>query len=76
MIEIKSKIKRWGNSSLAFIIPKEIVIGKKLKANQEIKVLLEEDSNVLKETFGILKGKLTKSTGDLMNEIDSDLWGE
>ncbi len=76
MIEIKSKIKKWGNSSLAFIIPKEVVKEKSLKENQRVTVLLEEDANVLRETFGLLKGKLRKPTEQLMREADRELWGK
>ncbi len=76
MIEVESKLKKWGNSSLAFIIPKEITKENKLKENQKIKIILEEEPNVLKETFGLLKNKITKSTDDIMKEVDNELWGE
>ena len=76
MIEIESKIKKWGNSSLAFIIPNEIAKEKKLKPNQKIRVLLEEDDSVLEKTFGMLKGKFKKSTDELLREVDKELWGE
>lgn len=76
MIEVESKTKKWGNASLAFIIPKDIVKEKNLKPNQKIKVLIEEDSNVLEKTFGMLKGKIKKSTDELLREVDKELWGE
>ena len=75
MIEIVSKTKKWG-TSLAFVIPKDVVVKKHLKPNQEIKVLLEEDNSTLERTFGILRGKIKESTEDIMREIDEELWGE
>lgn len=74
MIEIECTTKQWGNS-LACILPKEIVKQKHLKENQKIKLLLEDKSDVLKETFGILK-HWKKSTQEIMKEIDEELWNE
>ena len=75
MIEIEGTTKKWGQSSLAFIIPKEIVKEKHLKSNQRIKLLLIEEGNILGETFGIFKN-WRKSTQQIMKEIDEDLWNE
>ncbi len=75
MLEIESKTKKWG-SSLAFIIPKEIAREKNLKPNQRIKVILEEDDNVLEKSFGLLRDKIKKPTQEIMDEIDKELWGE
>ena len=76
MIEVESKVKKWGNASLAFIIPKEVVKERKIKPNQIIRVIIEEDENVLRKTFGMLKGKLKQSTEKILEEVDRDLWGE
>ena len=76
MIEVESKVKKWGNASLAFIIPKEVVKERKIKPNQIIRVIIEEDENVLRKTFGMLKGKLKQSTEEILEEVDRDLWGE
>ena len=76
MIEIEAKVKKWGTSSLGLIIPKEVVRKKNLKPNQTIKLLLEEDSNVLKETVGSLKGKIKESTQSIKDEIRSELYND
>jgi|GEM_PF-5193988 len=36
---------------------------------------MTQKTNVLKETFGMLKGKLRKSTDDMLRETDKALWG-
>lgn len=51
----KAKLKEWGNS-MGIVIPAEIIKLEKLKPNEEIVVEIRK-SNVLKETFGSLKGK-------------------
>ena len=73
MIEIEAQTKKWGNSSLAFIIPKDVVRKKHLKSNQQIRALLLEDSTVLVETFGQLK-HLKKPTKMILKETDEALW--
>ncbi len=74
MIEVECTTKQWGNS-LACILPKEIVKQKHLKENQKIKLILEDKSEVLKETFGILK-HWKKPTQEIMKEINEELWNE
>ena len=75
MIEIEGVTKKWGNSSLAFVIPKNIVKEKHLKGNQKLKLILIDDNNTLEGTFGILKN-WKKSTHQIMKEIDEELWNE
>lgn len=73
MIEIKAETKKWGNSSLAFVIPKDVVEKKHLRSNQQVRVLLLEDSTVLKKTFGRLR-HLRGSTRKMLREADEALW--
>ena len=75
MIFVETEAKKWGNSSLAFVIPRNIVVEKRLKNNQKIRLLLIEDRNPLKETFGLLKA-WKKPTDRIMREIDEELWNE
>lgn len=51
----KTKVKEWGNS-MGIVIPADLVRLEKLKPNEEVIVEIRK-SNVLKETFGSLKGK-------------------
>jgi len=75
MAIVESKIRRWGNSSLALVIPKKIAEKEHLKANQKLKVIIPEPENVLQKTFGTLK-RWKKPTDQIMREIDEELWPE
>jgi hypothetical protein len=75
MVEIEGITRKWGNSSLAFVIPKEIVERERLKANQKLRALILKQDNVLFKTFGILKD-WKKPTDKIMGEIDRELWFE
>ena len=71
---IKSETKRWGNS-LGIIIPRAIVESEHIKEHQELNwVILKDNTNVLKETFGMLKGKIKKPTQQIMDEIRAELY--
>ena len=75
MEQINTKVKRWGNS-LGLILPKKIVDTEKIKEGSEINVMIEsKDKTKVKDLFGILKGKLKRSTNQLMREVDRELWG-
>ncbi|MEX2016861.1 MAG: AbrB/MazE/SpoVT family DNA-binding domain-containing protein [Candidatus Pacearchaeota archaeon] len=73
MIEIKTKLRKWGNS-YGIIVPQKKVEDIKIKEGDEVIILLkkEEEENVLKEMFGTFKFK--KSTDKIMREIDKELW--
>ena len=74
MTVIETKIKRWGNS-FGIIIPSETIATKKIKENQNIGVIILEDSKkVLEETFGSLKNKLKKSSQEIKDELRRDLY--
>ena len=73
MIELKTKLRKWGNS-LGIVIPLNKVKNENIKEGTEIKVLIKKDENVLKETFGTFKFK--KSTQKMIDEIDKELYNE
>ncbi len=74
MSVIETKVKRWGNS-LGIIIPSEAVDRKNIRENDNIKILIMNDSReVFKKTFGLLKGKLTKPTQQIKDELRRDLY--
>ncbi len=74
MITVKTKTRKWGNS-IGIVIPKDAAERENLMQGEEVELLLLRKSNVLRESFGLLKGKLTKSTDEILKEIDRELWG-
>lgn len=74
MTMINVKVKKWGNS-LGVIIPSEAIESKKIKENDEISLLIVKDSaKVLRETFGMAKGKINKTTQEIKDELRRDLY--
>ncbi|MBU0929840.1 MAG: hypothetical protein KJ623_02105 [Nanoarchaeota archaeon] len=63
-MEIKAKVKEWGNS-LGIIIPKEIVVGEKLKPSDEIIIDIKKKTDIMK-LFG--KAKFKQTAQELKDE--------
>ena len=71
---ISARVKKWGNS-LGVIIPSETVDARNIKENEEIRIIIVKDSGkVLRETFGLLKGKITKSGQQIKDELRRELY--
>ena len=72
MIEINTKLRKWGNS-LGIVIPFSVFEKRKLKEGDEITIFIKnEDDTLLKEMFGSFKFK--KSTDKLMKEVNEELY--
>lgn len=72
MENINTKVKRWGNS-FGIILPADIVRQNKIKEGTDIEVrITTKNKTKAKDIFGILKGKLTRETDDLLKEVDRD----
>ncbi len=67
-----TKTRKWGNS-LGVRIPKDFVKEMKLRENQEIVIDIKPKANVLKELFGFAKGKINKSTEEILKEARKNL---
>ena len=66
------KVKKWGNS-FGIILPAEIVKNENIKENTELEILINlKNKTKAGDIFGILRGKLTKETDDLLKEVDRD----
>ncbi len=55
MIEIKTKLRRWGNS-FGIVVPQKAVETSRIKEGEEIVVMLKKEENIMGELFGSLKG--------------------
>lgn len=74
MIEIKSKLRKWGNS-LGIVVPQSIIEKEKAKEGDEIIILFgRRKDNVLREMFGTHKFK--KPVEELMKEVDKELYND
>ncbi|MBS3086664.1 AbrB/MazE/SpoVT family DNA-binding domain-containing protein [Candidatus Pacearchaeota archaeon] len=81
MEQIRTKVKKWGNS-FGIIIPKEIISREGLKEDNEVFVTVQPkkyttvgDIMELAKKFKI-KRKSKKSTQEVMDEIDREFWPE
>jgi len=68
MIELRAKVKSWGNS-LGIILPKSTGI----QENQDVIVHIApaRETTKVKDIFG--EGRLRKPVAELMKEIDAEL---
>ncbi len=74
MIELKSKIRKWGNS-FGIVIPIKAIEKEKAKEGDEVRILIKKDlDNTLKETFGTFRFK--KSVDQIMKEANKELYNE
>ncbi len=75
MIEIRAKLRKWGNS-FGVVVPQKAIINEDAKEGDEVFILLrkEKKENVLRETFGTMKFK--KSVEKMMKETDRELYNE
>ncbi|MBM3233212.1 AbrB/MazE/SpoVT family DNA-binding domain-containing protein [Candidatus Pacearchaeota archaeon] len=71
MVEVTTRILKWGNS-YGIVIPQEVVKRKGLKEGEEVDAILIKKGNVLKETFGTAKSK--KSIDKMLKEADKELY--
>ena len=71
MIEVRSRLRRWGNS-FGIVVPLKAVAEEDVHEGDEVIVLMKkEKGNTLRETFGTYSFK--KSVKKLMKETDKEL---
>ena len=74
MKAIETTAKRWGNS-IGIIIPKEVIDREHIKENGIVRFLIiKENDKILRETFGLAKDKIKKSTQQIKNELRNELY--
>ncbi len=76
MEAVTAKARKWGNS-LGITLPKEVVKREGIKPGMKVQLLVTSNPrNPVRESFGMLKGKIRKSTDDIMREIDRELYND
>lgn len=74
MIEIKTKVRKWGNS-FGIVVPGSFLEKEKVREGEEVKVFIKGGRGTnLSKLFG--KHKFRKSTEKLMRETDRELYDE
>lgn len=80
MEQIITKVKKWGNS-FGIILPKKIVDTENLKEDVEVTITVQpHHKTTVGDLFELAKKhplpKLKKTTQELMDEVDEELWGD
>lgn len=76
MEAVIAKARKWGNS-LGIALPNEIVKREGIRAGMNVQLLVTSNPrNPVKESFGLLKGKIKKPTDEIMREIDKELYND
>ena len=74
MQELKTNIKKWGNSYGIFV-PIYFLKKEKIKEGDKVTIFVKKsNNNVLREMFGSFKFK--KPINELMKEVDKELYNE
>jgi len=71
MIEVESRLRRWGRS-FGVVIPMEKIKEAEFSENETLELIIQKKKNPLKETFGVLKFKRT--TQEILDESDRESW--
>jgi len=74
MIEVETKLKRWGRS-FGIIIPMEAVREAELSENEQLEITITKKRNPFLEAFGVLKGS-KRSTKQMLKELRAESWDE
>jgi antitoxin component of MazEF toxin-antitoxin module len=70
MIEVKTKLRRWGNS-FGIVVPLNVASGGGINEGDEVVVLMKKEKNEgISELFG--KIKFSRSTRQILKEVRKD----
>lgn len=73
MIEINTKLRKWGNS-FGIVVPLSKMGNETIREGEEVKILLIKEKVNLKKLFGA--HKFEKTTDKIMREIDRALYDD
>ena len=76
MSVVETKLRKCGNS-FGVVIPIEIVEKEKMKENESVSIIIVPDSRkAFRETFGMLKGKIKKSSQQIKDEFRREIYND
>ncbi len=75
MTVVKTVAKKWGNS-IGVVIPKNVAKKEHIKDGQKIEILIMKSNNVLKESFGMMKGKWKEPTQKIKDRMRKELYDD
>ncbi len=73
MIEINTRLRKWGNS-FGIVIPQKAIEQSSAKEGDEVTILFKKEKPNLHKLFGA--HKFSKPTEELMNEMDEELYND
>ncbi len=71
MIEVKTKLRKWGNS-FGVVVPQKAVENMDVKEGEDITILIKKEKPNLRKLFGA--HKFFKPVEQLMKEMDEELY--
>lgn len=75
MIECEGNLRKWGNS-FGVSIPKDKIKEENMKENEKVRFIIWKQGGVLKNTFGMLKGKWKNSGQRFKDKIRRELYND
>ena len=73
MIEIKTKLRKWGNS-FGIVVPQKAIEQTEAKDGDEVTILFKKEKPDLRKLFGA--HKFSKPVDKLMKEMDEELYND
>ncbi len=73
MIEIRTKLRKWGNS-FGVVVPQRAIKNEDVKEGDEITILLKKEKPDLRKLFGA--HKFSKPIDQLIKEMDEELYND
>jgi antitoxin component of MazEF toxin-antitoxin module len=71
MIEVRTKLRKWGNS-FGVVVPQKAVENIDIKEGENITILIKKEKPNLRKLFG--SHKFSKPVSQLMKEMDEELY--
>ena len=73
---METKLRKWGNS-FGVVIPMDVVEREGMKEDETVRIIVIKDSReAFRKTFGMLKGKLRKSSQQMKDELRKELYND